>query len=137
MSWDGESWKKAAREYTAGRAASRTVLEVEVEPDRLRSLRRLLEDNVSFSQAYAEISTRHIRGRAADMTVEALMFSLRERGTRALVEPDTQRRLSQLSKDQLAEVGDRLQRLKPKIARAWNADEINTLVQTYGRLRCR
>jgi hypothetical protein len=41
MSWDGESWRKAAREYAAGRAASRTVLEVEIEPDRLRSLRWL------------------------------------------------------------------------------------------------
>jgi hypothetical protein len=42
-----------------------------------------------------------------------------------------------LSKDQLAEVGDRLQRLKPEIARAWSANEIHTLVETYGRPPCR
>jgi hypothetical protein len=101
----------------------------------MERLRRLLETSVSDERAYGELNI--IRDRAASATVEALMFSLRERGTRALEEPDTRRRLSELSKEQLAEVGDRLQRLKPKIARAWNADEINTLVQTYGRLRCR
>jgi hypothetical protein len=131
MSWDGESWRKAAREYAAGRAASRTVLEVEIEPDRLRSLRWLLEDTVSLDRAWHETKfPTALKGRAAFSTLEALMFSLRERGTKALEEVDTRRRLSELSDDQLAEVGTRLQRLKPHIAPAWSDDDVKILVQT-------
>ena len=73
--------------------------------------------------------TNHFNGRAAASTVEALMFSLRERGVQALDEPDTRQRLSQLSDDQLAEVGTRLQRLKPEIARAWSGDDVEALMR--------
>jgi|GraSoi2013_100cm_1033763.scaffolds.fasta_scaffold56506_2 hypothetical protein len=58
------------------------------------------------------------------------MYSLRERGVKALEEPDTKRRLSQLSDRQLAEVGDRLRRLKPHIARAWTTEEVKLLIRT-------
>jgi hypothetical protein len=51
---------------------------------------------------------------AAQSTVEALMYSLRECGVAALSEPSTQRRLFELSKAQLAEVIARLNRLRPK-----------------------
>jgi hypothetical protein len=68
--------------------------------------------------------------RAAASTLEALMFSLRQRGTAALSEPDTQRRLGELSEQQLHEVGARLQRL-PEIARQWSADEIEQLTGTW------
>jgi Domain of unknown function (DUF5801) len=64
---------------------------------------------------------------------DVLMHSLHERGTVALKEAATRRLLGELSKDQLAEVGDRLQQIKPEIARAWSADEISTLVETYER----
>jgi hypothetical protein len=64
---------------------------------------------------------------ALEVTVEALMYSLRERGTKALKEPDTKRRLSELSEQQLIEVGNRLQRLKPEIARSWTREEVETL----------
>jgi cytochrome c553 len=67
---------------------------------------------------------------ALEVTVEALMWSLRERGTKALGEAVTKRRLSELSDQQMVEVGNRLQRLKPEIARAWNAAELETLFQT-------
>jgi hypothetical protein len=67
---------------------------------------------------------------ALQPTVEGLMYSLRERGVAALEEPDTKRRLSQLNDRQLAEVGDRLQRLKPHIARAWTAEEVKVLIRT-------
>lgn len=56
---------------------------------------------------------REARG-ATEVTVEALMYSLRSRGAAALTEPDTQRRLSELSPDQLKEVIERLERLRPK-----------------------
>jgi hypothetical protein len=62
------------------------------------------------------------------------MYSLRERGTKALEEPDTKRRLSQLYDKQLAEVGDRLRRLKPHIARAWTIEEVKVLIRTKDAL---
>jgi hypothetical protein len=66
---------------------------------------------------------------ALEVTVEALMWSLRTRSTKALEEPDTKRRLSELSDQQVVEVGNRLQRLRPEIARAWNATEVEILFQ--------
>src|SRR5215470_11144214 len=59
---------------------------------------------------------------APQTTVEALMLGLRERGAKALSEPVVQRRLSELSDDQVIEVGNRLQRTE--IARAWTAAEV-------------
>jgi hypothetical protein len=66
---------------------------------------------------------------AAAMTVEALMYSLRERGTKALGERDTRRRIFELSDEQALEVAGRLQRLRPEIARAWSADEVKQLLR--------
>lgn len=77
-----------------------------------------------------ETPAKHARG-AARSTIEAAMFSLRERGTAALGEPDTQRRISQLNETQLHEVGARLQRFAPKIARPWIAEEIGRLIETW------
>jgi len=68
---------------------------------------------------------------APQPTVEALMYSLRERGIKALEEQATKRRLSELSEEQLHEVCGRLQRFKPEIARAWRADEIAVLVDRW------
>jgi len=67
------------------------------------------------------------RDGAPQPTVEALTFSLRSRGTKALEEQATKRRLSELSDQQVIEVGNRLQKLKPEIARAWSAEEVETL----------
>jgi len=69
--------------------------------------------------------------RAAASTVEALMLGLRERGTPALKELKVRRRLGELSESQLHEVGARLQALKPEIARAWTAADIERLVETW------
>lgn len=69
---------------------------------------------------------------ALNVVVDALMYSLRSRGIKALQEPPTKRRLSQLSDAQVIEVGDRLQKLKPAIARAWTAEEVKALLQARG-----
>jgi hypothetical protein len=66
--------------------------------------------------------------RAAASTVEALMYSLRERGIKALGEPDTLRRLVELSDEQLRDVAVRVQRFKPHIAPAWKAEDIEVLI---------
>jgi uncharacterized protein YjiS (DUF1127 family) len=123
MSWKDKSWKEAAREYHAQRGGSRTV--IEIEPERLRRLRRLLGDDASLERAWHELNSTG--GRAAQATVEALMFSLRS-GVQALGRHDTIRRLSELSDQQLRDVAVRLQRFKPHIAPAWNAEEIAVLI---------
>jgi hypothetical protein len=97
----------------------------------LELLRKLMADGVSLERAWHEINAAHVRGRAAQSTVEALMYSLRERGTKALEEPDTKRRITQLSEQQLHEVGGRLQRLKPEIAKPWSPDEVRLLLAAW------
>jgi hypothetical protein len=130
---DSNSWIQAAIEYQATRGTRRSI--VEIEPEELQRLRALLAAETSFQRAYNEITTRHIKGRAADSTLEVLAFSLRERGVQALEEPDTRRRLRELSDTQLLEVATRLQRLKPEIARAWSGDEVEALIQLRETLR--
>jgi hypothetical protein len=70
---------------------------------------------------------------ALEVTIEALMHSLRERGTKALKESATRRRLSELNDAQVIEVGDRLQKLKPEIARACLPEEIKLLLQVRAK----
>ena len=71
---------------------------------------------------------------AAACTVEALMFSLRERGLRALQEPFLQQRLSELSEVQLREVCERLQNFKPHIASIWSPDEVGAMIAIWSRI---
>jgi hypothetical protein len=119
------SWREAAREYHDARAGRPLI--VEIEPERLKRLRNLLKDSTPFLAAYYEIARRD--GGAPQPTVEGRMFSLRSRGTRALEEPATKRRLCELSDQQMIEVGDRLQKLKPEIARAWSTEEVKLLLR--------
>jgi hypothetical protein len=83
----------------------------------------------SLESLWDELNAAAQHGRAAASTVEALMYSLRECGIKELSEPDTQRRISELSEEQLHEVGARLQALK--IVRAWTAEDIERLVETW------
>jgi hypothetical protein len=100
----------------------------------LDRLQRLLEPNVSFERAQFQMQRDHFAGRAAEATVEALMFSLRERGLRALEESSTQRRLSELSDDQVIQVERRLQKLNLGLG-AWTAAEVEILVRLREELR--
>jgi len=114
--------------------AKRTARKRTSEDDYLDFLRELMADDVSLERAYYAIHAKHFEGRAAAATVEALMYSLRQRGTAALKEAQTQRRLAALSEEQLREVAARLQRLKPHIAKAWSGDEIDHLLETWDLL---
>jgi uncharacterized protein HemY len=78
----------------------------------LERLRKLMSSTVSLERAYHELNKP--RDGAASSTVEALMYSLRERGAAALKEPPTQRRLAELSSAQVREVIGRLMRLRPR-----------------------
>jgi hypothetical protein len=129
---DDDGWARAAVEYHEQRAGRRAIVELNAD-DHIRR-RRLLADEVSFPRAYGEITTGHTSGRAADFTVEALMIGLR-RGERALDEPETRRRLAELSDEQAVEVGSRLRKLKPEIASPWRIDEVSILVQMRERLK--
>ena len=122
--WDSPGWKKAAAEYHRDRTGHPLI--VKLEPERLKRLRELLKDSTSFSAAY-EIA--HRDSGAPQQTVEALMLSLRSRGIKALEEAATRRRLSELSDQQVVEVGNRLQRLRPEIASACTAAEVEILFQ--------
>jgi hypothetical protein len=126
--WNAKSWKGAATE----RGKRRTI--VEIEPEKLRRLRALLDDDVSLQRAYAEISSSHIKGRAADSTLEALAFQLRA-GVGVLKEQDVRRRLSALSDAQLVEIVERVQRHKPEIAPVWSDDDVITLMKLREALR--
>src|SRR5262245_10615956 len=99
----------------------------------LERLRRLLDGDVSLERAWHELNAEKLRGRAADSTVEALMFSLRS-GVSVLKRPDTLRRLSELSEAQLREVVVRLQKFKPEIAPAWTVEDVEILVGVRNRL---
>jgi hypothetical protein len=68
-----------------------------------------------------------------NVTVEALMYLLRERGSAALLEPDCRRRLSEMSERQILDVAVRLQKLKPEIAPAWQAEQIEQLFEAKAR----
>jgi hypothetical protein len=72
-------------------------------------MKRTRHDNdISLECLWDQLNAAAQHNRAAGSTVTALLYSLRERGTRALAEPDTERRISELSEEQLHDVGARL-----------------------------
>jgi hypothetical protein len=128
--WEAPSWKEAAADYHKARNGRPSI--VEIEPEKLRHLRKLMDDSISCERAWDE-TNRAARARynaAPQPTVEALMYALR-RGGAALTDPNNARRLSELSEAQLHEICARLQNLKPKIARPWTAEEVEALVAIW------
>jgi hypothetical protein len=99
----------------------------------LERLRKLLDDDVSLTEAWYELNVAQWRSRAADSTVEALVYQLRKGGA-VFGEPSARRRLSELSEHQLHEVSTRLQKFRPHIARAWTSSEVELLVQMWSDL---
>jgi hypothetical protein len=96
------------------------------------------EAAVKYREARPDVSPGRVAPprRAPEPTIEALMFSLR-RGAGALNDPktDNQRRLSELSEQQLREVCERLQNFKPNIAPAWPSEDVQKLVHIWRRIR--
>jgi hypothetical protein len=72
---------------------------------------------------------------APQVTVEALMHGLRSRVVAAVTEPDTKRRLAQLSNQQAIEVGSRLRKLNPEIAAPWTAHNVSLLMLARERFK--
>jgi hypothetical protein len=100
---------------------------------RIVRARRLLGDDVSLERAYGEIHAERLRGRAAAATVDALVYQPRKGGS-ALSDPNANRRLAELSEQQLHEVSARLLKFVPHIARPWTSAEVEALVELWSAL---
>src|SRR5262249_23748811 len=101
-------------------------------PDpRLERLRRLMDNDVSIERAWHKIDPND---RAAESTVEALMFSLR-RGINELTQPSTLRRLSTLDEYQLEDVCLCVQAFQQRIAPAWSAADVDLLISAWRKFR--
>jgi hypothetical protein len=120
------SFCRACREADARKAHGESPRYIE--PSLWRRPSDNIPDNwqdMSIEALMAHFDRARRRHSAPQATVEALMYSLRSRGTKTLEEADTLRRLSNLSDQQVIEVGDRL--LNPEIARPWTTEEIEVL----------
>jgi hypothetical protein len=101
--WSASGWRDAAAEYHAARGNRVSI--VEIEREKLRRLRRLLDDSVSIDRAMREIGADRP---TPQMTVEAVLFASRARGLAALTEPDTQERLARCDAAAIAEINRRI-----------------------------
>jgi hypothetical protein len=115
-----DTFERACRDADR-KAASRP------EDPRILRARRLLANDISYDRAYGEI----MRDRSEpEATIDAFVYSLR-RGVSALAEPDTQRRLSALDRDQLKDVCRRVQAFKSGIAEPWSTDAVAILISAW------
>jgi hypothetical protein len=147
--WDYEAWARTAREYAAERAPTAPLSPSDYagpipvgrcptcggDPCNLPSFCAMCRAVDRRNAQIPTIKPRTPERRSSPATVEALMYSLRERGVGALDEPDTRRCVSELDDAQAIEVAARL--LKPKLAinKVWTADDVRLFVQCCGSLR--
>jgi hypothetical protein len=93
--------------------ASRPLI-VEIESERLKRLRRLMQPDVTLEQSYTEIND--LRNRPTpDVVLEAVMFVVRSRGLAALREPATLERLERCDRAARAQINQQIEKvgLKP------------------------
>lgn len=129
----GDEYEGLSKSFAAAcRKADEKRRRKRVDPA-IERARQLMDDDkvVSIEAVYAAFDRERRKDGANEWTIEALMLGLRDRGTAALQDPKVRHRLAQLSESQLIEVGDRLQLLKPEIARAWTPDEVAALVAAW------
>jgi hypothetical protein len=80
------------------------------DPSTLRA-RRLLNDNVSIERAWAELNDP-LNHWTPKVTIEAVVYSIRERGLAALKEPANVERLSRCNAAAKAEIEQRIAKLR-------------------------
>jgi hypothetical protein len=97
------------------------------DPADLKRLKRLLDEDVSLERVWHELNEA-CKGQAPQVTVEALMFSLRSGGA-ALARKEMRERLAHMSDTQLHGICARLRKLT--IARAWTSEEITLLTELW------
>jgi hypothetical protein len=95
--WSAPNWKEAAAQYQHARAGRPLI--VEIEPDHLKLLRRLMSEKISLERAWAEISRAASEryNNAPEATWNAVQCELRTYGLQQLSNPSCQRRLADLS----------------------------------------
>jgi hypothetical protein len=126
--WDSPSWREGAAEYRHRRGNN--VLIVEIEPERLKQLRRLMSDNVSLERAWHEInrSARERYNEAPEATYHAVVYELRTHGLAQLKQANCQRRLCDLSAAQIKTVIASLQQRRSQYPNV--SDELLTALAT-------
>jgi hypothetical protein len=75
--WAAPSWKQAAADYHKDRGTRRSI--VEIVPADLARLRRLMRDDVSMERAWHEMCAARLHGRAAEATLRAAEYLVRQR----------------------------------------------------------
>jgi len=106
--WDAPSWKTAARAYHEERKFN------DRQPDpKTAQLRWLLSDSVSLDSAYRELNTSENRP-TPQTIIEAIIWSVRERGVTALQEPANQERLARCDDATRQQINSRIDKLLKK-----------------------
>jgi hypothetical protein len=106
--WSSPSWKRAAVEYRDARGDRPLI--VELDPERLKRLRRLMQPRISLEQAYREINDPQNRP-TPRVVIETILLTVRERGLAALKEPANLERLSRCDAAAKAEINERIEKL--------------------------
>lgn len=107
--WQGESWKKLARAYHTEHKLN------DLQPgSKTAELRRMLSNDISLDAAYHELNAPENRP-TPQVTVGAICHAVRERGLAALKEPATRERLARCDAAALAQIDQRISRLKASI----------------------
>jgi hypothetical protein len=81
MTWGDKSWREAAKQYQRDRAG--WPLTVEVEPERLKLLRRLMDPAFELSHTWAALNDPRSRP-TPRATIEAVAHAVKRRGLAAL-----------------------------------------------------
>jgi hypothetical protein len=103
--WNNPDWTKAAREYHKARIDR--VLVVETKQEQLVWLRELRDGNVPLDRLWHELNGARSRP-MLQVTIEAILSCVRERGIAALNEPVNIERLSRCDAGALAQIDARL-----------------------------
>ena len=108
--WSAPEWKAPAVEYHKARGGRPLI--VEIEPDYLKQLRRLMEPGVSLDAALNELKrlARERYNEAPKATFDAATYELRTYGLPQLSNLNCQRRLADLSIAQIKNLMASLQR---------------------------
>ncbi len=106
--WDSPSWKEAAEQYHRDRAGR--PLMVEIEPERLKLLRRLMDPAFELSHAWAALNDPRSRP-TPEATIKAVMQDVKELGLAALQEPAMKARLACCDDAARSEINRRIEKL--------------------------
>src|SRR5262249_3893659 len=106
--WEGESRRKAARWYHVSRQGH--TLLVELNQKEIKRLRRLLSNNISVDAAWRELDAAENRA-TPQVTIEAIMVCVRERGLKALEKSENIERLSRCDNSARAQINSRIARI--------------------------